>query len=172
MNIRLPHITGKTPPEQIAQIIRYLQDLVRQLWQLPEQLQQMTQTTETQTQTATDRNRFVNLRVSKKLTVNGGINGVYMRSICPGADVPVRLQSCFPQWSEDASGRQSFFICGHVSSGSILGLVCLDSAGTCSWSGTGSVTVTAEDGGIVRLEMGASPEDCCLIQSPEPFSVL
>lgn len=163
---RLPHITGKTVPEQLSQIVSYLRGLALQLQQLPQR-----ESAPAQEEAAARSTSFQTLRVHKKLTADGGVNGVHMQSVSLHGTARLCLQSRFTGWDDEGYIRQSFLIAGFPGRVPVLGLVSLDSAGRCAWNGTEGVTVAAGEGGKVVVSFDKVAYDTVLVQSTDPFAV-
>lgn len=169
MNIRQPHITGKTVGEQLEQVIAYLRNLSQQLQLLPEQ------TAPTPAENTADpggRTGFWNLRVRNTLTLDGSINQAYVQSVLLNGTSLMRLQSRFSAWDGVGYRRQSFLLCGYLKDAPIFGVVYVDDGGSCGFSGTGGVAVSAESGGVVTITMPKTAYDRFLILSSEEFRVL
>ena len=180
MNIRLPYITGKTEKAQITQIVSYLRQLALTLQQFPQQVeQQVAEQLAAQQQPKKQaapkdeesNKAFASLRVYKDLNVNGGINGVYIKSVKVWISTQFTLQSRFTYWDDQGHSRQSFLVSGNDNGLPVLGIITLNSKGGCVWTGTENVTVSTSPDGSVTVKLPYTAYDYFLVQSSESFSV-
>lgn len=159
---RLPHITGSTPQEQISQIIAYLRQTALLLQNLPV----TPPAEEKKTLPAARSCRF------PALQVDGGINGLYTRRVRVWGSTSFCIRSRFPDWNSTGGQRQSLLLTGSANGTPILGVIVVGSGGSCAWSGSEAVTLTAEEGGVIRVTFRMTCYDYFILQSPEAFTVL
>jgi hypothetical protein len=164
-DIRPPHITGTTTEEKLQQLIAYLTKLS---WQL--QGSEAKQETVTQPPPAQLPGTFHKLRVQKALTAESGVNGVYIRSLLVMGKTSFTLQTRFSRWSGIGNNRQTFLLMSSLNAEPMLGMVRVSDNGTCQWTGTGGITVSTEDNGVLRVHLPVTMYDRVLVLSPEKFT--
>ena len=153
VDIPTPHITGQTTREQLTQIIGYLRKLAFALQEMPESTA-VTETEKTE--------RVENLHVEKNLSLEGGVNGLYLRCGYLSPDGSLHLQ---------CRDRQSFLVAGERGGQPVLGMA-LVRDGTCRWSGTDGIQLYLTAAGVLEIATGLAEQSLFFIQSPSPFRIL
>ena len=167
MDIRPPLITGQTVGEQVQQLIAYLTRLARQLQELPDaQPAAVAQRVETAYPGSVHK-----LRVRKDLTVDGGVNGVYIRKVRVWGVGEFTIRTNFAEWNSSGGLRQSFLLAGCANSKPLLGVVRISNNGAWQWSGTEGVSFVAEGAGVLRVKLPDVLYDHLLVQSPDEFYI-
>ena len=109
---------------------------------------------------------------SDAVIASGGLNGVYMKSVYVDAATSFLVRSNLGEWwrlTHDL--RQTFFIMGSANGTPIFGRIGLDSYGDATWEGTGTITITAHDDGVIEITLPKRAYDSFLIISPDKFTV-
>ena len=110
---------------------------------------------------------------SEAVTIDAGLNGVYMQSTRVNAVASFRIRSNLGEWwKRTADMRQVFFVMGNANTIPIMGIIMLTSMGDATWSGSGNVTFTAGDDGVIEVTLPKIAYDNFVIISPEKFTVL
>lgn len=158
---QLPHITGRTTEEQLAQVIGYLRQTALLLQELPLQPPQVTEAVSRQLRSHT----FSELTVRNGLRLDGGLNGIVMKVKNLKDTNLITLHSRFSQWKAESTEKQSFFLLG-----SSYGCLQVTGAGECSFSGSSGVSVTGAEGGIVKITLPQPVKEQFMLLSTGQFS--
>lgn len=154
VDIPTPHITGQTTREQLTQIIAYLRKLSFALQGMPEN------TAEAETGQPTE--RVENLHVEKNLSLEGGVNGLYLRCGYLSPDGSLHLQ---------CRDRQSFLVAGERGGQPLLGMA-LVRDGTCRWSGPDGIQLHLSASRVLEIATGLTEKSAFFVLSPAPFRIL
>lgn len=84
----------------------------------------------------------------------------------------IQIQTRFNAWDELGENRQSIFIFGVDNDVPIYGLIVVNSAGACTWSGVGEITIAALDGGVIEITLPVVAYDTFTVISGQPTSIL
>ena len=106
------------------------------------------------------------------VSASAGINGVYVQTAQVWGVDNFRLQSRFAEWYDTGDARQSFLVVGSANGNPVIGAIRVNSAGGAVWSGTGNLTVSKADVGVIVVTTPMVCYDHFLIMSPQAFSVL
>ena len=115
---------------------------------------------------------FPALRVRDHIQLGGDLNGVYMENLRLWGASSFQLQSRFREWSGTGGQRQTVLLSGSSGGTPVLGIILVTDAGQCRWEGSGTVTVSCETGGVIRVKPPVTCFDHWILQSPQPFHIL
>lgn len=101
-----------------------------------------------------------------------GVSGAHIRKVQVWGEKSFRLQSKYTSFGESGGNRQSIFLFGSMNGTPCMGVIVVNSAGGCVWSGTDGVALTAEDGGIICVTLKSECYDHFLLLSAESISIL
>ncbi len=99
-----------------------------------------------------------------------GINGVYIHGWWAMGTPTTRLKTTFADFSGDNTRRQHIFLFGSANMTHAYGLLTVASGGNLKWTGSITVTVTAEAGGVVALTMPSTCWDLFVGISADSFN--
>lgn len=100
------------------------------------------------------------------------VSGMYIRAakVC-GADF-FRIKTQFDTFDNDGSEMQPILLFGSANGKAVFGVICVDNAGGCAWSGTGEVVIYDDADGYIAVELpGAADGDFGLL-SPQAVAVV
>lgn len=102
------------------------------------------------------------------------VSGAYIRPVRVWGTNAFRLHSKHTVFSGDGWGgdRQSVFLFGSMDATPCMGVIRINGAGGCAWSGTEGVVLTAEEDGVVRVTLKTTCHDYFVLISAEPISIL
>ena len=101
-----------------------------------------------------------------------GLNGAYLQTHYVGGTPAMQIQTKYTDFSGAGDNRQSIFLFGTANFSPVHGLLQVNNGGSVSWSGTGSITVTAMEEGKVELTLPTWAWDWFTALSAEPFHFL
>lgn len=105
------------------------------------------------------------------VVTDSSLSGAFITAVRAWKRTFFRLKTKFSAF-DGTEERQSIFLFGGVLGRQVLGVICVDGAGNSTWSGTEGITLTAEEGGVLKVALGATAYDHFLVISPEPISTI
>lgn len=102
----------------------------------------------------------------------GPVSGVYIQPVRISKIDTIKLQTRFAAFNGDGGSRQSFFLFGNCNGTLVQGVIGINDAGSCWWSGTTGVTVAKGVQGQIIITLPGLAYDYFTLISAEAFEIL
>lgn len=105
-------------------------------------------------------------------TFTGGINHLFVEKVSVSGAAAFQIQTKFSQFSGMGHDRHSLFLFGTANHTPVYGLLTIHDGGVATWTGEGSVTGTAREGGIVEITLPTTCWDRFVLISGDTFGIV
>ena len=84
----------------------------------------------------------------------------------------VQVKTRFADFNDTGGSRQTIFIFGSANNTAVYGLITVNNAGVCSYSGVGDISVEAKESGIIEITLPKTAYDAFTIISGQNATIL